>query len=303
MLFAKTLGKFKSRFERRVFEALYRRMGKYYIEDFPELSGTAFSGIYPTLLCHNIEILNYDPGTSLVYLQKDALRFCTTAEYPWIVREIFAQHIYFIHPRHLKRRDYVVFDFGMNRGYASLYFASQGWCKAVHGFELNEYTFELAKENVLLNPHLQDKIAVYNFGLGKNDEQLECFYLPHRDGICTTSYEFLEDYAPEELDKVVKKQISIRQTSRVLQELVEASDPVQRFILKIDVEGAEYDIMEDLTQHYPELLKRLDLIIGEAHLGLEPLDLALSGFGFQNISQKNYNAKTQDFLYVRPQAV
>jgi FkbM family methyltransferase len=299
MLFKKTLGKFKGRLEQRVFDALYRRMGRYYIEDYPELSGTAFSGIYPTLLCHNIEIVHYDPATSLVYLQKDSIRFCTTAEYPWIVREVFAQHIYFIHPKHLKSRDYVVFDFGMNRGYASLYFASQGWCKAVHGFELNEYTFVLAQENISLNPQLRDKIAIYNFGLGKSDEQLECYYLPHRDGICTTSYEFLEDYAPEELDKVVKKEISIRKTSTVLQELVGAADPDQRFVLKIDVEGAEYDIIEDLTLNYPELMERLDLIIGEAHLGIEPLDLALRPFGFQNVSQKNYNSKTQDFLYVR----
>jgi FkbM family methyltransferase len=299
MVFAKTLGKFKSRFGQRVFEAMYHRMGRYYIEDYPELSGTAFSGIYPTLLCHNIEIISYDPATNLVYLQKDMLRFCTTPEYPWILREVFAQHIYFIHPKYLKGRDYVVFDIGMNRGYASLYFASQHWCKAVHGFELNEYTVEYARENILLNPQFENKIAVYNFGLGKKDEHLECYYLPHRDGICTTSYEFLEDYAPEELDKVVKKQISLRSTSTVLRHLVEASDPAQRFVLKIDVEGAEYDIIEDLTEHYPELMRRLELIIGEAHLGLEPLDLALNRFGFQNVCQKNYNAKTRDFLYVR----
>lgn len=299
MLFTKTLEKIRSRVGRQIFEALYRRMGRFYIEDHPELQGTAFSRIYPTLLCHNIEILNYDQTRELVYLQKDGLCFCTTAAYPWILREVFAQHIYFIHPRYLKCQDYVVFDFGMNRGYASLYFASQHWCKAVYGFELNEYTFALASENAVLNPQLREKLNLYNFGLGKKDEQLECYYLPHRDGICTTSYEFLQDYAPEELDMVVKKEVSIRKTSNVVQNLLATMDVKQRMVLKIDVEGAEYDIVEDLTTAFPAFLERVDIIIGEAHMGLQPIETALSPYGFRDVSQKNYNPKTNDFLFIR----
>ena len=299
MLFSKTLAKIKSRLGTRIFEALYRRMGRFYIEDYPELSGTAFSRIYPTLLCHNIEILNYDAHANLVYLQKDGLCFCSTPDYPWILREVFAQHIYFIHPKYLKTQEYVVFDFGMNRGYASLYFASQSWCKAVHGFELNEYTFALAQENVALNPKFSSDIALYNYGLGNKDEQLECYYLPHRDGICTTSYDFLKEYAPEELDKVVKKAISIRKVSSVMQGILDTMDPGQRIVLKIDVEGAEYDILADLTTAFPAFLERVDVIIGEAHMGMETITQTLTPFGFKEVSQKNYNPKTQDFLFIR----
>lgn len=300
MLFATTLAKFKSRLGTRVFEAFYRRMGRFYIEDYPELQGTAFSRIYPTLVCHNIEILNYDIKANLVYLKKDALCFCTTPDYPWILREVFAQHIYFIHPKYLKSQDYVVFDLGMNRGYASLYFAAQRWCKAVHGFELNEYTFALAQENVALNPMLQTKMTLHNYGLGNKDEQLDCYYLPHRDGICTTSYDFLKDYAPEELDKVVKKPINIRKTSSELRSILEATSSTQRIVLKIDVEGAEYDILDDLIAEYPGFLDRVDVIIGEAHMGMDRILQALTPFGFHDLSQKNYNPKTNDFLFIRP---
>jgi FkbM family methyltransferase len=299
MLLSKTLAKIKSRVSTRIFEALYRRMGRFYIEDYPELSGTAFSRIYPTLLCHNIEILNYDPSVNLVYLQKDGLCFCSTPDYPWILREVFAQHIYFIHPKYLKTQDYAVFDFGMNRGYASLYFASQPWCKTVHGFELNEYTFALAQENVALNPGLAQNITLHNYGLGNKDEQLDCYYLPHRDGICTTSYDFLKDYAPEELDKVVKKEIHIQKVSSVMQRILDTMDPMQRIVLKIDVEGAEYDILADLTTALPAFLERVDVLIGEAHMGMERITLALAPFGFKDVSHKNYNPKTQDFLFIR----
>ncbi len=299
MMLSKTLAKIKSRVSTRIFEALYRRMGRFYIEDYPELSGTAFSRIYPTLLCHNIEILNYDPSANLVYLQKDGLCFCSTPDYPWILREVFAQHIYFIHPKYLKTQDYAVFDFGMNRGYASLYFASQPWCKTVHGFELNEYTFALAQENVALNPGLAQNITLHNYGLGNKDEQLDCYYLPHRDGICTTSYDFLKDYAPEELDKVVKKEIHIQKVSSVMQRILNTMEPRQRIVLKIDVEGAEYDILADLTTALPAFLERVDVLIGEAHMGMERITLALAPFGFKDVSHKNYNPKTQDFLFIR----
>jgi FkbM family methyltransferase len=297
--FGKSVASIKNKWSSRVFEALYRRMGKFYIEDYPELENTEFSRIYPTLLCHNIEIVRYDRAENFVYLKKDALYFFTTPDYPWIVREIFAQHIYFIHPKYLKHTQYVVFDFGMNRGYASIYFASQPWCKAVYGFELNEYTFALAEQNTMLNFGLRDKISLFNFGLGKQDEFLKCYYLPHRDGICTTSYDFLQSYAPEELDRVIEKEIAIKKTSTVIENIASGWPAAEKVILKIDVEGAEYDILEDLIKEYPAFLAQVEIIIGEAHMGLEQLIKALAPFGFEEVSIKNYNPKTTDFLFVK----
>lgn len=300
MLFPITIAKIKARISKRIFDALYHRMGSFYIEDYPELAGTAFSRIYPTLVCHNIELVDYDHSAKQIYLQKGPLCFMTTPDYPWIVREVFAQHIYFIHPKYLSQPEYVVLDFGMNRAYASLYFASQTWCSAVYGFELNEFTFGLAKQNVTLNPSLKAKIHLYNFGLGNKDEQQKCYYLPHRDGICTTSFEFLKGYAPEELDRVVEKELTIRKTSTVLKDLILRIPAEQKIILKIDVEGAEYDILKDVIQDFPDFLERVELIIGEAHMGLEPIATALKPFGFVDSSKKNYNAKTTDFLFIRP---
>jgi FkbM family methyltransferase len=301
--FANTILKLKSKVSNRIFEGLYRRMGRFYIEDYPELAGTAFSRIYPTLLCHNIELISYDQQEEQIYLQKGPLLFSTSPSYPWIVREIFAQHIYFIHPKYLKARSYLVLDFGMNRGYAALYFAAQSWCSTVHGFELNEFTFDLAKKNVALNPALKEKIQLHNFGLGKRDEQLQCYYLPDRDGICTTSADFLQSYAPEELERVLEKEITIRKTSTFLQQLLSTVPADTKILLKIDVEGAEYDILEDLTHNYPGFFEQVDVIIGEAHLGLEPITNRLSPFGYTNVCQKNYNPKTRDFLFIKAESL
>ncbi len=297
--FSKALKKIKNKWGSRVFEVLYNKMGKFYMEDYPELKGSEFSRIYPTLICHNIEIVRYDRVENFVYLKKDALYFCTTPDYPWIVREIFALHIYFIHPKHLTASSYVVLDIGMNRGYASIYFAAQPWCKIVYGFELNEFTFKLAEENSALNFELKDKIKLFNFGLGSQDENMKCYYLPHRDGICTTSYEFLQNYAPEELDRVVEKEIAIKQASSVIKKIMSEWPEGEKVVLKIDVEGAEYNILEDIIQNYPEFLTQVDIIIGEAHMGLEPLVESLSPFGFQDVAIKNYNPKTTDFLFVK----
>ena len=294
----KGLNNFKNKLSEKLFDVLYRRASKFYIEDFPKLNNTALCNIYPSLISHNIEIVDFDEKENYVYLKKDNLYFVTTPDYPWIIREVFCQHIYFINPKYLKNKEYSVFDIGMNRAYASLYFANQPWCKEVFGFELNETTYNIAQKNLELNFRLKDKVKTYNFGLGDKDATLKTYYLPHRDGICTTSKEFLQNYAPEELDRVIESDSLIRKSSDILRAIVE-NENVENIVVKIDVEGAEYNIVDSLVSEYPDFLRKTDILIGEAHLGLEPLVKQLAPFGFKEVSTKSLNPKTQDFLFVK----
>ena len=269
------------------------------LQNYPLLRKTAFSGIYDTLLAHNIEILDFNSTENYIYLKKDNILFVTTPNYPYIVREIFCNHNYFINPQYLKHKDYSIFDIGMNRGYATPYFANQTWCKEVYGFEIEKDVFEIAKKNISLNIDLKDKISIFDFGLGKEDGFFKTYYLPNRDGINTVSKEFLINYAPEESEHIIEKENIIKKTSAIFKDLVEKNS-VNHIILKIDVEGAEYEIFDDLVTDYPQFFNNVDLIIGEAHLGLEPIVSKLTPLGFIEISNKSSNdGKTVDFLFVK----
>lgn len=99
------------------------------------------------------------------------LRFNLSLNYPCIANEIFTEKIYNF-PKSIyallfdNHQQYFVLDMGANRGYASLYFAMQEWCKKVFSFELFPQTCDQAKQNFALNPTLESKITLYEYGLG-----------------------------------------------------------------------------------------------------------------------------------------
>lgn len=109
------------------------------------------------------------------YLQRGDLKLISD-EHHWIFVEIFGCQTYSGYRWFLQcEDDFVVFDLGMNRGYATLYFAEDSRCLKVYGFEPVKETFDRAQVNIALNPHLEGKIAVHNFGLGKNAETVTLF--------------------------------------------------------------------------------------------------------------------------------
>ncbi|MBQ1655215.1 MAG: FkbM family methyltransferase, partial [Bacteroidales bacterium] len=69
-----------------------------------------------------------------------------------------------------------------------------------------------------------------------------------------------------------------------------------RKILKIDVEGAEYGIFEDLCK--TGQIKQFDLITGEAHNGIEPIRMKLEANGF-TMEHIGGSGKCKDFLFVK----
>lgn len=90
----------------------------------------------------------------------------------YTIKEIFALSGYSV-PQLYKFEEFVVFDIGMNRGYASLNFANFDSCSTVYGFEINNETYNLALENLSLNPKLAYKIKTYDYGLSDKDGEVD----------------------------------------------------------------------------------------------------------------------------------
>ncbi|WP_282174502.1 FkbM family methyltransferase [Vibrio diabolicus] len=247
---------------------------------------------------HNIEIVHNDVKNNEIFLRKNNLNLVSTSQYCYVLKEIFCDYIYFINPISLTKDRYSVIDFGMNRGYASLYFAEQDWCHNVISVEMVPNTFRFAQKNFQMNPNLASKITAFNYGLADSEGQVEIYSLQHRDGISSMSLDFLSKYAPEE---VAKKSYStevctIKKASNFAQSITPHLQ--DNIILKIDVEGAGYAILNDLIDNNPEFFNNIDIITGELHLGMQNIDERMLSLGYELVETKQ-NGQVCDVLFIK----
>ncbi len=176
-----------------------------------------------------------------------------------VFEEIYLQNIY----RFVSEEETVLFDVGMNIGLASLFFASKGFIKKVYGFEPFKPTFERALKNLSLNEKsLSEKIQGFNYGLGDKDGEQTAHYLANNPGIMRAGKEAVAaDPGDGSVEIAVIKEAG-PEILRIMDENPEAS-----FAMKIDCEGAEYEIVPNLIKH--GVLKRISIVVMETHYGRE----------------------------------
>lgn len=242
-------------------------------------------------------------GEDLI-ISNNEITFLTKINYSNIAFEIFKDETYKLDEALLTKEKYTVLDIGTNRGYAALYFAQKPWCDHVYGFELMPETYKYAQKTIELNKELKYKIQIFNIGLGNSNEIITAYYLPHADWVVSLDKSFIEYVASGSVVSVGEVQAEIKKSSEVLKEIIEENN-ISNIILKIDVEGAEYDIVEDLSENYPEIFDKIEIIIGEAHKGIKEmakLSKTFAKFGFYlHSSEHNYLGQNliSQFLYVK----
>jgi FkbM family methyltransferase len=175
--------------------------------------------------------------------------------------------------------DYVMIDIGLNLGIASLFLAKQKNITKIYGFEPFKPTFENALINLKNNPELAQKIEAYNFGLGDRDQETQLSYNPLLPGAMSSVQDLFQDHAG-----TWKESILLKEATEVLKPIL--SRHKELFFLKMDCEGAEFKILENLDQS--GLLKKIDLIIMEWHSpNPDPLIAILNNNGFICSSRKD----------------
>ena len=176
-----------------------------------------------------------------------------------VFEEIYLKNIY----RFVNGKETVLFDVGMNVGLASLYFASKGFIRRVYGFEPIKPTYERALENLGMNESsLTDKIVGYDYGLGEQDGEQTVAYLKDNPGIMRVGKEAVTADPGEgsAVTAVIKE--AGPEILRIMNE-----NPGASFAMKIDCEGAEYEIIPNLIKH--GVLKKIDIVVMETHYGRE----------------------------------
>jgi FkbM family methyltransferase len=231
-------------------------------------------------------------------LGNNSIRFIVDINYSYIAYEIFSLGIYNFHYNNIisANKKYTVFDIGANRGYSALFFAEKEWCKDVYGFEIIPQTYNYAMENINLNPNYKTKIYFFDYGLGAEDKDVTVQHLSHRDGISSMVPEFLQNYAPNE--KTITMCVQIRKASETLRQII-LENAVDDIIIKVDAEGAEYQIFDDLIQSFPEIFSKVKMIVGETHLGFDTFYNKIKPFGFEAVWTEPHNNGTCPFEIIR----
>lgn len=247
---------------------------------------------------NNIQFLSYSHLENKLLLQtKDNIILATNNRF-YTIKEVIGFNGYSI-PNLFQFEKFVVFDIGMNRGYASLWFAKFENCIAVYGFEIDNETFNKAKYNFSLNKSISSKIFPYNFGLSDKNEIVDLYYLTGQDGLNTIISEFTE-IQPEfknNKDKIQVKKVEIKKTSEIVQNIIKTNNINSKIILKIDTEGSEYNIINDLI--ISGLINDIDIILGESHIfSDESISDKLLKHSFKQINLDKHEF-TYNFAFVK----
>jgi len=175
-----------------------------------------------------------------------------------------------------------VIDIGMNVGFSTLYFARRDAVEQVHSFEPFGAPYLRAMENIALNPEISDKITTHNFGLSAETATNTVMY----DDSTTIGASIRGNGGARGTT------ISLQTASGVLTDIIYSAKAAgQAVVVKMDCEGSEFAILDDLASS--GLLPQINIIMIEWHKWWSPdktdetlIDhLLQSGFSVFNTTQ------------------
>lgn len=182
----------------------------------------------------------------------------------------------------------IVFDVGMNIADSTIYFSKMPKVKIVYGFEPFEKTYHSAIKNIELN-NTKNSVKVFKFGLSGSEltkhlnygDNMSCGQSTidsiNEENICQ-----YEKWGLIKKEELISDDVILRKSSTVLAELID-QNPDSNYILKLDCEGEEYSIFEDITES--GIINKFSLILLEWHYrGAERLTDLLEKNGFSFVS-------------------
>ncbi|HKM19768.1 MAG TPA: FkbM family methyltransferase [Candidatus Dojkabacteria bacterium] len=223
-----------------------------------------------------IKFVSHDEGNQKLYFKFKKINLVTDYSVGILI-QIFGLQAYKLEKQLFKPKSrYIVIDIGMNKAFSSIWFAMRRQTDIVVGYEMNPILKSYIDENLELNPSLSSKIIVNLFGLSDKEGEVAFYSLKNDDGVGTMNEKFYIEYWSKERKSKMKKimaktKIASKEISKVFKKF-----PNHEYILKIDVEGAEYEIFENLSKN--NLLKKFDLILGETHNGMDGIKKYLEEF-------------------------
>ncbi|GHW02386.1 hypothetical protein AGMMS50249_1720 [candidate division SR1 bacterium] len=167
--------------------------------------------------------------------------------------EIFQKEEYLPCKSAIQQAD-VIFDIGGHLGFFSEWCRQQGSQAEVHYFEPVPFLYETAKKNLNSDP----KIIFHNYGIGSIDEEIT-FFVNSKKSMQSSKYPSFLNLAGEE----VKVQMKSLETF-----ILNLESGVSNLLVKLDIEGMEYEVLESRTDFIRD---QISFLVMEIHF-LQPDD-------------------------------
>jgi FkbM family methyltransferase len=201
-----------------------------------------------------------------------ALRHHDPSQLPFQIEEIVEQRTYLRNGVGVGKGD-VVLDVGANVGVAAIFFATECGAGVVHCFEPVAPLFELLQENVAGFP----ACVPHPYGLGSRSGRTQITYYPaaasmsglyadpEADRAVVRTAMLNTGTSPGEVDASLKDRYrseTLRCELRTLSSVLRDLDLDHVDLLKIDVEGAELDVLEGIGDEDWPLIRQ---VVVEVH--------------------------------------
>lgn len=192
-------------------------------------------------------ILGFYNKESIIYSLKNGLKLeiLNTKKNRTIVLdlgEIFGEEIYFTP---FSNKKMAVIDLGAHVGIYSLYAALKNKNAKIYAFEPDSDNFKQLCRNIKINK-LEDRIFPFKKAISKENKKMN-FYLHDRSSRAHSIFE-------KSKNKVVVNSINLSKIFKILK--IKNCD-----ILKVDIEGAEYEVL----YNSPQTLNKINMIFIECH--------------------------------------
>lgn len=210
----------------------------------------------------NIKKSNLDNKYYLIKLLKRKFIYKTKDSFLLLLSEVYLNKIY--HTQ-LNIDDPIIFDLGANIGLTSSYYREVFKNAKIHSFEANPLAYKILEYN---NKENNLQLKTYNVALGSNDSERD-FYFTLDDHVGAS---FFSSRSNDQGNKITVKQ---ERLSNFIHEEID--------ILKIDVEGAEMEIIKELND--TDKLKYIKNVIVEFHCNIKENSNSL--INFLQIFEKN----------------
>lgn len=158
--------------------------------------------------------------------------------------EIFLHHVYPLQPT---RERVTVFDIGAHSGFFALYCGVMWPNATIYCFEPDPDNFKNCALNLKLNSQLTKNISAFNIGFSNKDKEAKFYKYPFSAHNSTFRF-----YRP-----AAEIKVKLKSFKKYLDKINVKID-----LVKIDVEGAEYDILYALEK---ESFKKIKQIFIEVH--------------------------------------
>jgi len=193
-------------------------------------------------------------GSGKIFYEIDNKKIlCSSYDEISIIQDVFYNKCYDFSTPH---NSVTVIDVGANTGIASLFYSTKENVQRIYAFEPFVATYEAALENIALNEVKKNKITLYPYGLSNENKELIVLYNDQVKGCMSTAYEVADSYFTEKIA------VQVRDVAEVFAQIFSRHDK-DRFVIKMDCEGAEYEIFDRLDE--TGLIKKIHILIMEWH--------------------------------------